>query len=152
MVPTTDSAFLLFVITGAVLPLLVDLVTRKLAAPRVKALTLLALSLISSGATDFFTQSQTFDIKTWAYGFFYTVVTAGISLFVVTKPTGLSGSNGVVSGLTPGFIGKSGIEVLATSVEPISKVTTDTITVEDFKAHETAGTSEDLKKADAAGD
>lgn len=122
-VPTDTNTFLLYIIVGVFLPFIVDLVTKKVAEPRVKSLTLLVLSLVGSGLTELFNQGlDTFDWKTWVLGFFYTVGSAVVTLFGVAKPAGISGKSGVLANLVPGGIGKPGVQVLTTDTVSTSNL------------------------------
>lgn len=122
MVPTTNNEFLLFILVGIVLPFLVDLVTKKVAEPRVKSLTLLVLSLVAAGATTFFADPGSFDWTGFAYGFAFTFGTAVVTLFGVGKPLNLSGKDGVIANAVPGGLGRAGVQVITTETVSTSNL------------------------------
>lgn len=110
--PANYTALLIFFVTGAVLPTVVDLVTKKWAEPRTKALVLLVLTLLTSLATDLFNLANLngnidgFDWESWLFGFCVTLVSSATTLFVVTKPLHINGADGVVARAIPGGVGR----------------------------------------------
>jgi hypothetical protein len=108
-----QSAFLLFLGTGFVIPFLVDLVTKKVAEPRVKSLALLVLSLVASGLTDFLVGTNAFDWTSFGIGFATTFLTAVGTLFGFAKPVGFSGKDGLIQNAFPGGLGSVAKQQLA---------------------------------------
>lgn len=89
----SNISLLVFFAIGLVIPFLVDLVTKKLAAASVKASVLLALSLISGVLTQFLNATLaggTFDWVTAGYGAAVAFITGTATFFGFTKPVGLS--------------------------------------------------------------
>ena len=99
MIPLALFAFtlplplVLQLVLAVVLPLLVGLVTTRVTEAHVKALVLLALSIVSSGITDLIATIQAgtmFDLGLWAISAL-TTFGLGVALhFGLYKPTGLS--------------------------------------------------------------
>lgn len=103
-------SLLVFVVVGLLLPLLVDLVTKRQASAAVKSTVLLALSLITGVLTDFLgalNTGQSFDWATALYGAAVTFVLGVVSFFGLTSSLGISGKDGAIQRAVPGGIGRA---------------------------------------------
>jgi hypothetical protein len=113
----TPLGLLIFVLVGLVLPLLVDLVTKRLSSSVVKSMTLLALSLITGVLTEWLAamnQGVTFDWVSAVYGAAISFVVGTVSFFGLAAPIGLSGYNGAIQKHLPGGIGSTATVAQAT--------------------------------------
>jgi hypothetical protein len=104
---TIDEFWLAFLI-GTILPAATAFVTNRFASGAVKSLTLLALSLITGGATSVAATGGTFELKAAVVGFFVTFVTGVATHYGLLKPNGVTGSDGAIARAVPGGIGGGG--------------------------------------------
>jgi hypothetical protein len=91
-------------VIGTVLPLIVALVTAKVASQRVKAVVLLTLSLVSAGIVEALSDGS----FAWSEVFAQFIVvwpTAILTHYGFLKPVGISGTEGVIQNTVPGGIG-----------------------------------------------
>lgn len=110
MIINSPLTLLVFVIVGLVLPILVDLVTKRLASGAVKSTVLLALSLVTGVLTEFLASlnaGNDFDWPAAGYGAAVTFVLGVVSFFGLTSSLGISGKDGAVQRALPGGIGRS---------------------------------------------
>jgi len=99
-----------FVVVSFLLPLLVDLVTKRLASGALKSSVLLALSLITGVLTEYLAAlnaNQPFDWATALYAAAVSFVLGVVSFFGLAQPLGISGKDGVLQRVLPGGIGKA---------------------------------------------
>lgn len=82
-----DVGILTFII-GVLLPLLTGLVTKANASPKLKALTLLSLSLIASAVQYLISVNGVVNLRTFLANFAVTWLIAISTYFGFTKPTG----------------------------------------------------------------
>jgi|SRR3954468_20283088 hypothetical protein len=107
VVVTIDEYWLTFLVS-AVLPLFVALVTSRVANGTVKALILIALNVITGFLTSLYATGGVFELKAALTGIFISFVTSVAAHFGVLKPSGVTGSEGVVQRAVPGGIGGAG--------------------------------------------
>lgn len=110
MIINSPLTLLVFILVGLVLPVFVDLVTKRLASGAVKSSVLLFLSLITGVLTEFLASlnaGNDFDWATAGYGAAVTFVLGVVSFFGLTSSLGISGKDGVVQRALPGGIGRS---------------------------------------------
>lgn len=98
-----EGQVLLNVVVGVILPLLVALVTHRVAAEWLKSLILLALSVLGGLLTT--VTVDTFHWKGFLLAFAVQFGTAVTSHFGALKPLGITGSTGVVQTKLPGGVG-----------------------------------------------
>lgn len=109
IVVNSPLSLLIFVVVGLLLPILVDLVTKRLASGAVKSSVLLALSLVTGLLTAFLhavNAGVPFDWATALYGAAVTFVLGVVSFFGLTSSLGISGKDGAIQRALPGGIGK----------------------------------------------
>lgn len=102
-------SLLVFVVVGLLLPLLVDLFTKREASAAVKSTVLLALSLVTGVLTDFLgalNSGSGFDWAAAGYGAATTFVLGVVSFFGLTSSLGISGKDGAIQRAVPGGIGR----------------------------------------------
>lgn len=90
---TLDAAQIVAFFVGAVLPLLVGLVTAKATNPTVKAVLLLVLSIVTSVLTEFgqaLTANEVFDFGPALIGALFTFFVGVTTQKLLWKPTGAS--------------------------------------------------------------
>lgn len=106
-VVTIDDYWLTFAVSVA-LPVLVALVTQRLASGAVKSLVLLFLSLVTGFATSLFATDGTFELKSAGVAFAVSFVTAVAAHFGLLGSNGLNltGKNGAVATALPSGVGK----------------------------------------------
>ncbi len=105
-----NLVFLYALITGIILPFLVDLVTKRFANPPVKASLLLVLSLASGIVNEWVNAAQTDTAYNLGQAITVALLSliAGVStLFGLSKPLGISGSDGAIQKALPGGVGPS---------------------------------------------
>lgn len=110
LVVNSPLSLLVFVVVGLLLPLLVDLVTKRLASGAVKSTVLLALSLATGVLTTFLqalNAGQPFDWAAAGYGAAVTFVMGVVSFFGLTSSLGISGKDGMIQRAVPGGIGRA---------------------------------------------
>src|SRR6476620_10347845 len=110
IIVNSPLTLLIFVLVGLALPILVDLVTKRLASGAVKSSVLLALSLITGVLTEYLSAlnaGQPFDWAAAGYGAAVTFVLGVVSFFGLTSSLGISGKDGAVQRALPGGIGRS---------------------------------------------
>lgn len=110
LVVNSPLTLLVFVLVGLVLPVVVDLVTKRLASGAVKSSVLLALSLITGVLTEFLASLNAGTVFDWAialYGAAVTFVLGVVSFFGLTTSLGISGKDGSIQRAIPGGIGRS---------------------------------------------
>lgn len=100
-----EGQVLLNVVIGVVLPLLVALVTHRVAAEWLKSLILLALSVLGGLLTTVTVAS--FDWKDFLLAFAVQFGSAVASHFGALKPLGITGSTGAIQNTVPQGIGGS---------------------------------------------
>jgi hypothetical protein len=113
----TPLGLLIFVLVGLLLPLLVDLITKRMSSSAVKSMVLLALSLITGALTEWLAAMNagvTFDWVSAVYGAAISFVVGTVSFFGLTAPVGLSGFNGSIQKALPGGIGSTATVAEAT--------------------------------------
>jgi len=102
----TLAPTLLQILVATVLPMLVALVTSRIAAPSVKALTLIVLSAIGGWLTELQASGGTFVLRNAIVTTVTTLVVAIASHFGIWKPLRITGSGGVIQGVVPIGIGR----------------------------------------------
>jgi len=106
------NALLISMVIGVVIPLIVDLVTKRFTSGPVKSLTLLFLSLLTGALTELFNvlnAGGTWSDWDWQSALFLvltTLISSVTSFFGLLKPLGASGANGAVQTALPGGVGK----------------------------------------------
>jgi hypothetical protein len=103
-VVTIDEFWLTFLI-GTILPAVVAFVTQRFASGSVKALTLLALSLVTGWATSLGATGGEFELKAALVGFMVAFVSGTASHFGLLKPIGATGADGAIAKAVPAGIG-----------------------------------------------
>ena len=100
-----STAYAVFIVANVLLPVVVAFVTKQNTLGKYKAYVLLALSAVSAGVLEL-QQAGTdgFDWKTWLVGIVIAFVTAAASHSGLLKPTGVTGSKGVVQEKVPAGI------------------------------------------------
>jgi hypothetical protein len=103
---TIDDYWLTFAVS-TVLPILVALVTNRLASGTVKSLVLLFLSVITGWLTSLYATGGEFDLKSAFIGVVVSFITAVGTHFglLSTNGVGLTGKNGSVAQAAPAGIG-----------------------------------------------
>lgn len=115
---TTPLGLLGVALVAVVIPFVVDLVTKKFAASGVKSAVLLALTLITGLVTEWINAVNAGHTYDWETGLTTAVLTFLLSVgvfFGFTKPTGLTGADGVLA--TKGGIGTIDNMKVAKAVE-----------------------------------
>ncbi len=102
----TIPADWLNILIGVLLPGAVALVTRRFADSAVKALTLVALTVLTSVVTQIAANGGDFDVAPTAMVFLTQFGTAVLAHYGVLKPTGVTGTNGAIARVVEGGIGK----------------------------------------------
>lgn len=103
----TLEQWLMLLVSG-VLPMLVALVTRRMASSALKAVTLLFLTAVvgfTGELYDAVVNAAPFDFGTVAASWLLSFLVAVASHYGVLKPTGVTGSQGVIAKAVPGGIG-----------------------------------------------
>lgn len=108
-----QGQFLLDVIVGVVLPMLVGVITHRLAAGWLKSLVLLALTVLTALLTD--TVVSDFHWRTFGMTFVLQFGSAVVAHYGLLKPVGVTGSNGLIQKLAPAGIGATTSDISATS-------------------------------------
>ena len=103
-VVTIDEYWLTFLVSTG-LPILVSLVTQRLASGTVKSLVLVTLSLLTGWLTSLYATGGSFELKAAAVGFFVSFITAVGTHLGLLKPSGVTGSNGAIAVAVPAGIG-----------------------------------------------
>jgi hypothetical protein len=101
---TISLAQLLSVLIGTVLPIIVAIVTNRVAAGSVKALVLLALAAVTSFLTEWLAAvnaGDPFDFSQAAFGVLVTFLVAVATHFGLWKPIHVTGSDGAASKVGP---------------------------------------------------
>lgn len=109
IIVNSPLSMLVFVVVGLVLPVIVDLVTKRLASGAVKSSVLLGLSLITGVLTAFLQSLNAaipFDWAAAGYGAAVTFVFGVVSFFGLTSSLGISGKNGAIQQALPGGVGR----------------------------------------------
>lgn len=114
-----EGQFLLNVLVGFVLPMLVAVVTHRLAADWLKSVVLTALTVLSSLLTTVTVAS--FHWKDFATAFVLQFGTAVAGHFGLLKPTGVTGSNGLIQKMLSAGVG-AGTQDVSATVGPGGKV------------------------------
>lgn len=106
MIVTIDEYWLTFTI-GTAIPIVVALVTSRLATGAVKAIALLFLSALNGWLTSLLATNGTFQLKAAVIGFFVSFVTAVASHYGLlnTNALGITGRDGVIQKNIQGGIG-----------------------------------------------
>jgi hypothetical protein len=110
VVVNSPLTLLVFVVVSLLLPLAVDLVTKRFASSALKSSALLALSLITGVLTDYLAAlnaNQPFSWATALYAAAVSFVLGVVSFFGLTSPLGISGKDGAIQRALPGGLGKS---------------------------------------------
>jgi hypothetical protein len=108
MVSTITLAQGISALVGTLLPILVALVTARVASGAVKAVVLLLLSAVSSFLSEWLValnSAATFDFSQAAYGVLLTFVVAVAGHFGFWKPADVTGSEGSVQRSVSGGVG-----------------------------------------------
>lgn len=95
-------------LVSVVIPILVDLVTKRLADPRFKAITLAALSAVNGFLMELLQAAradQAFQVDQAAMNAVESFIIAVALFYGLWKPAGVSGSTGVVQSKVPGGVG-----------------------------------------------
>lgn len=108
-----QGQLLLNVLVGIILPMLVGVVTHRLAASWVKSLVLLALSIIGGLLTTVTVAS--FRWQDFVTNFLLQFGSAVVAHYGALKPTGITGSNGVIQKVISAGIGRTTTDVSATT-------------------------------------
>lgn len=90
---------------GTGLPILVAFITKQAASSRFKAIILAALAAISSTATVIASATGAIDWKVVLSSFAITFITAVAAHYGFFKPTGVTGTDGMVANAVPNGIG-----------------------------------------------
>lgn len=106
IVVTIDEYWLTFAVSTA-LPIIVALVTNRLASGTVKSLTLLFLSVITGWATSLYATGGSFELKAAAVGVIVSFITAVGSHFGLLSPSGVTGKNGGIATNLPEGLGRA---------------------------------------------
>lgn len=104
----TPAGLLLLLVIAVVIPVLVDLVTKRVASAAVKATVLLLLSLVSGLLLEWLgaiNRGDDYDVVTAATTAAVTFLLSVGTFFGLTSPIGLTGRNGAVSKAVPGGLG-----------------------------------------------
>lgn len=104
LVVTIDEYWLTFAVSVA-LPIVVALVTKRLASGAVKSVTLLLLSVITGWLTSLYATGGVFELKAAAVGVAVSFITAVGAHFGLLGPSGITGKNGAIAVSAPGGIG-----------------------------------------------
>lgn len=100
---------LLTLLVSVVLPALVALVTKRMASPALKSVTLLLLAALTGFLSELLhalTTALPFDLGAAAFTWLASFLIAVVSHYGLLKPTGLTGSQGVIAAAVPGGIGE----------------------------------------------
>lgn len=108
-----QGQLLLDALIGVVLPMLVGVVTHRLAASWLKSLVLLALTVASAVLTT--VGVSDFHWLTFGTTFMVQFASAVVAHYGLLKPVGVTGANGVIQKLIPEGVGGSTTEVSATT-------------------------------------
>lgn len=120
MIVQTPLALAVFVAVSFLLPLLVDLVTKRLSSSAFKSVVLLFLSLVTGLLTEFLTSlndGTVFDWSTGLYGAVISFVLGTASFFGLTSSLGISGYNGAIQKALPGGLGARATVAEATEAD-----------------------------------
>lgn len=104
LVVTIDEYWLTFAVSTA-LPILVALITNRLASGTVKSLTLLFLSVITGWLTSLYATGGVFELKAAAVGVVVSFITAVGAHFGLLEPSRVTGKNGAIAASVPGGLG-----------------------------------------------
>lgn len=99
---------LLALLLSAILPALVALATKRLASPGLKALALLFLAAVTgfvAELADAVSAGSSFDWRAALFIWLSSFMVAVLSHYGLLKPTGVTGSSGVIARKVPGGIG-----------------------------------------------
>ena len=110
MIASSPLSLLLFVVVGLLLPILVDLTTKRLASGAVKSSVLLLLSLVTGLLTEYLSAlngGQPFDWAVALYAAAMAFVLGVASFFGLTSSLGVSGKDGAIQRAVPGGIGRA---------------------------------------------
>lgn len=106
----TDIATL-GIVLGTIIPILVALVTKRVANPGQKAVINFLLSAIAGSLSVVVAQAQNdlvnIDVSSFVSAIALTWVTSVASHYGLLKPTGVTGTNGAVQAAIPGGVGSS---------------------------------------------
>jgi hypothetical protein len=105
IVVTIDEYWLTFLVSTA-LPMVVALITNRLASGTVKSLTLLLLAVITGWATSLYATGGVFELKAAAVGIVVSFITAVGSHFGLLAPSGVTGKNGGIAVNLPEGLGR----------------------------------------------
>ena len=94
-------------VAGTLLPIVVALVTKRVAPSSVKTIILIVLAAIAALLQNIIQLGGEFDVKTTVLNFVLTLFTAIAAHFGVLKPVLVTGSEGAVQKAVPGGIGPS---------------------------------------------
>lgn len=108
-----EGQLLLNVLVGFVLPMLVGIITHRLAASWLKSVTLTGLAVLASLLTTITVAN--FHWKDFATAFVVQFGTAVAGHYGLLKPTGITGSNGMIQKAISVGIGKGTQDVSATT-------------------------------------
>jgi hypothetical protein len=107
-----QGQLLLDALIGVVLPMLVGVVTHRLAASWLKSLALLALSVLSAVLTTVVVSD--FHWLTFGTTFMVQFASAVVAHYGLLKPVGITGADGVIQKLIPEGVGATTSDVSAT--------------------------------------
>lgn len=97
------------ILISVIIPIAVDLVTQRLAAPRVKSLVLAGLTALNGFLLEFVQSvdsNTAFHLEQALLNVLVGFVIATATLFGLWRPTGVSGSTGAVATRVPGGVGQ----------------------------------------------
>lgn len=100
------SDYWLTFVLGTVLPALVALVTQRCASSGLKAIVLALLAAVGGVATSIQMDGGNFDWKVALTSFIVMFVTATATHFGLLKPTGVTGTDGLIASAVPGGVGE----------------------------------------------
>lgn len=101
---TLDLTWLNLVI-AMLLPMLVDLVVKKVAPPRLKSTALLFLAAVGASLTEIYNAGGVFDLATAAINTVIMFVVAVAAHFGYWKPQAVTGKDGFIQRVLPGGVG-----------------------------------------------
>jgi hypothetical protein len=101
------DTYWLTLLTGVVLPMVVALVTKKVASGAVKSLTLLFLSIVAGVITQVIQNGGSFEVWTTVGNILLTFATGVIAHFGLLQPLKVTGKTGAIQTAVPGGIGST---------------------------------------------
>jgi hypothetical protein len=109
----TIDQYWLTLLLSLVLPMLVALVTKQVASPKLKSVLLLALSAITGTLTSIAAAGGEFEWKAAVIGTVLSFIVAVGTHFGFLKPVGITGSEGLIQTAVPGGLGKGDVDLAA---------------------------------------